>query len=65
MRLDEPDILRWIYRTVFPDRLDEIEIDCDEYDYYDYYEECPQAPISDSSTQGKHFYEIVKQHSTG
>ena len=54
VRLDEPDILRWIYRVVFPDRLDEIE--CND-DYY-YYEECLKTSIVDASTQGKHFDEI-------
>ena len=33
VRLDEPDILRWIYRKVFPDRLDEIEFYDDYYGY--------------------------------
>ena len=55
VRLDEPDVLRWIYQVVFPDRLDEIECDYE----YDHFDECPQPPISDSSTQGKHFDEIV------
>ena len=41
VRLDEPDVLRWIYQNVFPERVQEID-ECDsDYDYdcgmYKYY----------------------------
>ena len=34
VRLDEPDVLRWIYLMLFPDRVNEIDIDDSQDDDY-------------------------------